>query len=165
MNRSDGAMKSGFAAALDVPSFNYGVRKHGRQISDLPQGFLLGSETASTVSSRGVYKFPVRENTRHWHVDGQCSSYEVEQPDGANCQTTTGNIRMTKHSSQTNLCGPVSTIWASRHHITSIGPHDPATSGYAIWRDCQRPLLALPKQMEHEGAHRPSAAPLDMAGT
>lgn len=80
MNRSDEAMKSGFAAALDVPGFNYGVRKYGRQISDLPQGFLLGSETASTVSSRGVYKFPVRENTRHWHADGQCSSYDVEQP-------------------------------------------------------------------------------------
>ncbi len=80
MNRSDGAMKSGFAAALDVPGFNYDVRKHGRQISDLPQGFLLGSETASTVSSRGVYKFPVRENTRHWHADGLCSNYDVEQP-------------------------------------------------------------------------------------
>ncbi|MDO4933822.1 MAG: glycoside hydrolase family 2 TIM barrel-domain containing protein [Prevotella sp.] len=80
MNRSDGAMKSGFAAGLDVPGFNYGVRKYGRQIADLPQGFLLGSETASTVSSRGVYKFPVRENTRHWHADGQCSSYDLEQP-------------------------------------------------------------------------------------
>jgi beta-galactosidase len=55
-------------------------------------GFLLGSETTSTVSSRGVYKFPVKidDNSRYssWsknydpqaikNADGQCSGYDVE---------------------------------------------------------------------------------------
>ena len=44
---------------MDVPGFNYRVHKYDNNIKQLPQGFLLGSETASTVSSRGVYKFPV----------------------------------------------------------------------------------------------------------
>ena len=42
------------------------------------KGFLLGSETASTVSSRGVYKFPVEVSNTKTYSDGQCSGYDVE---------------------------------------------------------------------------------------
>ena len=92
MDRADDALKSGFAQVMDVPGFNYRVHKYENNIRQLPQGFLLGSETASTVSSRGVYKFPVviDDNSRfasyspHYDpqalqtADGQCSSYDVE---------------------------------------------------------------------------------------
>ncbi len=92
MDRADEALKSGFAQVMDVPGFNYRVHKYQRNIEQLPQGFLLGSETASTVSSRGVYKFPVEvtDNSQYasWSpkydpkavekADGQCSSYDVE---------------------------------------------------------------------------------------
>ena len=44
----------------------------------LPQGFLLGSETASTVSSRGVYKFPVVPGKQVKYPDNQSSSYDLE---------------------------------------------------------------------------------------
>ncbi|MBR1548053.1 MAG: DUF4982 domain-containing protein, partial [Prevotella sp.] len=47
-------------------------------IKQLPQGFLLGSETASTVSSRGIYYFPVTPTDKGVHPDGQCSGYDVE---------------------------------------------------------------------------------------
>ena len=92
MDRVDEALKSGFAQAMDVPGFNYRVHKYEKGIQQLPQGFLLGSETASTVSSRGVYKFPVEENdygkfasySKKYDpqaiktADGQCSGYDVE---------------------------------------------------------------------------------------
>ena len=92
MDRAEQALKSGFAQAMDVPGFNYRVHKYQKNYEQLPQGFLLGSETASTVSSRGVYKFPVEvtDNSRFasWApgydpsaiktADGQCSSYDVE---------------------------------------------------------------------------------------
>ena len=92
MDRAEQALKSGFAQAMDVPGFNYRVHKYQKNIEQLPQGFLLGSETASTVSSRGVYKFPVEvtDNSQFasWapnydpkaikKADGQCSSYDVE---------------------------------------------------------------------------------------
>ena len=92
MDRAEDALKSGFAQVMDVPGFNYRVHKYENNIRQLPQGFLLGSETASTVSSRGVYKFPVVEQdysqfasyspnydpTAIEHADGQCSSYDVE---------------------------------------------------------------------------------------
>ena len=92
MDRAEDALNSGFAQAMEVPGFNYRVHKYENNIKQLPQGFLLGSETASTVSSRGVYKFPVvptdnsqfasyspnYDPTALTKADGQCSSYDVE---------------------------------------------------------------------------------------
>ena len=92
MDRAESALETGFAQVMDVPGFNYRVHKYDKNISQLWQGFLLGSETASTVSSRGVYKFPVKvtDNSQYssWaknydpnaikQADGQCSSYDVE---------------------------------------------------------------------------------------
>lgn len=78
MDRAEDALKSGFAQTMDVPGFNYRVHKYYKNIEQLPQGFLLGSETASTVSSRGVYKFPVVVSDQATYPDGQCSSYDTE---------------------------------------------------------------------------------------
>ena len=92
MDRAEDALKSGFAQAMEVPGFNYRVHKYANNIKQLSHGFLLGSETASTVSSRGVYKFPVEvtDNSQYasWSpnydptailkADGQCSSYDTE---------------------------------------------------------------------------------------
>ena len=78
MDRAEDALKSGFAQVMDVPGFNYRVHKYDNNIKQLPKGFLLGSETASTVSSRGVYKFPVEASDSKTYADGQCSSYDVE---------------------------------------------------------------------------------------
>ena len=92
MDKAEQALSSGFAQVMDVPGFNYRVHKYNNNIKLLPQGFLLGSETASTVSSRGVYKFPVvpDDNSRFAsyaknydpnaikQADGQCSGYDVE---------------------------------------------------------------------------------------
>ena len=92
MDRAEDALRSGFAQVMDVPGFNYRVHKYDNNQKLLPQAFLLGSETASTVSSRGVYKFPVvpDDNARFssWAkgydpnaiktADGQCSGYDVE---------------------------------------------------------------------------------------
>ena len=78
MDRADEALKSGFAQVMDVPGFNYRVHKYENNIKQLPQGFLLGSETSSTVSSRGVYKFPVEVSNHSVYPDGQCSSYDTE---------------------------------------------------------------------------------------
>ena len=78
MDQAEAALSSGFAQVMDVPGFNYRVHKYDKNIRQLPKGFLLGSETASTVSSRGVYKFPVEVSDSKTYPDGQCSSYDVE---------------------------------------------------------------------------------------
>ena len=78
MDQPDGTIWCGFAQVADVPGYNYRVHKYEEMIQRLPQGFILGSETASTVSSRGVYHFPDTCATNKAWPDGQCSSYDVE---------------------------------------------------------------------------------------
>lgn len=71
-------LKNGLATLLDVPGFNYRVHLYQEAYDTLPQKLVLGSETASTISSRGVYKFPVEMTSKVRHEDLQCSSYDVE---------------------------------------------------------------------------------------
>lgn len=78
MNQVKAVMESGFGAILDIPGLNYHVNLYEEAYEKFPQGLLLGSETASTVSSRGVYKFPVVSEARKTYSDLQCSSYDLE---------------------------------------------------------------------------------------
>ncbi len=78
MDRIENAISSGFAQVLDVPGMNYRTHLYQKAYDKLAHGFVLGSETASTVSSRGVYKFPVKEEKGKTYADGQCSSYDTE---------------------------------------------------------------------------------------
>ena len=57
---------------------NYRTQRYKESYDQLPQNLILGSETASTVSSRGVYKFPVEDKKSTKYEDHQCSSYDVE---------------------------------------------------------------------------------------
>jgi len=91
-DRPDNAVSTGFLQTMDVPGLNYRLHRYQDTYDKLWHGFLLGSETTSTVSSRGVYKFPVKtdDNARYssWakgydpnaikNADGQCSGYDVE---------------------------------------------------------------------------------------
>ncbi|MGN0234042.1 MAG: glycoside hydrolase family 2 TIM barrel-domain containing protein [Bacteroidaceae bacterium] len=73
-----GATRSGYMDALDIPGFNYHTHCYETYIDSLSQGFLIGSETASTLSSRGTYHFPVVLTTDgSTHEDRQVSSYDL----------------------------------------------------------------------------------------
>lgn len=71
-------LENGLAGLLDMPGFNYRVHLYEQAYDTLSHKLVLGSETASTISSRGVYKFPVVKTSRVRHDDLQCSSYDVE---------------------------------------------------------------------------------------
>ncbi len=78
MDAPDAVVGNGMAAILDVPGFNYRNFRYTRNYEKLPQRMILGSETTSTVSSRGVYKFPVERAAMKKHDDNTSSSYDVE---------------------------------------------------------------------------------------
>ena len=78
MDQVEAVMKTGFGAITDVPGLNYRVHLYEEANKRFPQGMILGSETASTISSRGVYKFPVKEAKMTVYDDLQCSSYDLE---------------------------------------------------------------------------------------
>ena len=78
MDQVQATIASGFGALLDIPGLNYRVQLYEEAYEAFPQGMILGSETASTVSSRGIYKFPVVEAKMKQYDDLQSSSYDLE---------------------------------------------------------------------------------------
>lgn len=78
MDQVSCVLENGFAALLDVPGLNYRAHRYEEAYAKLPQNLLLGSETSSTVSSRGIYKFPVQKRADALYPDHQSSSYDME---------------------------------------------------------------------------------------
>ena len=78
MDQVNCVLSNGFAAQLDIPGINYRTFRYKDCYEQLPQGLVLGSETASTVSSRGTYHFPVEKAFSVKHEDHQSSGYDME---------------------------------------------------------------------------------------
>ena len=77
INYDGHARRNGFADALDIPGLNYHTNGYFKMKNQTHSNIVLGSETASTVSSRGVYSL---DTSIKFHLidDNQCSSYDVE---------------------------------------------------------------------------------------
>lgn len=78
MDQVSCVLENGFASVIDLPGFNYRTHRYLEAYEKLPQNLLLGSETSSTVSSRGVYKFPVEKKADALYEDHQSSAYDLE---------------------------------------------------------------------------------------
>ncbi|MCH3994383.1 MAG: DUF4982 domain-containing protein [Prevotella sp.] len=140
MDRAEDALRSGFAQALDVPGFNYRVFKYDKNISQLPQGFLLGTETASMVSSRGVYKFPVVYSDHQTYPDGQCSSYDTEYCSWSNLPDVDFEVQDDKPYTIGQF------VWSGFDYLGEPTPYDtywPSRSSYFGICD----LAGLPKDV------------------
>lgn len=74
----DVAIDSGILQMTDIAGVNYKIPRLERVHSVSNMGIALGTENASTVSSRGIYKFPVNASPFNAYPDGQCSSYDLE---------------------------------------------------------------------------------------
>ncbi|MDT5271494.1 MAG: beta-galactosidase [Acidobacteriota bacterium] len=71
---------NGFQQTLDVFGYNYKPQEYGKFREKNPSIPLFASETASTVSSRGEYFFPVEEDKDKGKADFQVSSYDLYAP-------------------------------------------------------------------------------------
>lgn len=78
MDNPGAVINNNFAAIMDIAGFNYRPWAYPEAYEKLPQQLVLGSETASTISARGVYKFPVERKSMAKYPDHQSSSYDVE---------------------------------------------------------------------------------------
>ena len=72
------AVTKGMAAQVDLPGFNYKPTHYAEVLRDHPDWMILGAETASTVSSRGVYHLPIEKYQKHPSL--QLTSYDVIVP-------------------------------------------------------------------------------------
>lgn len=87
-NNHNAAIRNGLADGVDLVGFNYKPQDYKAKHEKYPDFVLYGSETASTVSSRGEYKFPVKEIRGVWHNDYQVSGYDMEYPGWASTPDT-----------------------------------------------------------------------------
>jgi beta-galactosidase len=70
----------GFQTAVDVVGFNYRHWEYPKFHAAHPTQPVLGTETASCVSSRGEYFFPVSDDKLQGRADFQVSSYDLYAP-------------------------------------------------------------------------------------
>ena len=71
---------NGFQKTLDAFGYNYKPNEYGKFRQANPAMPLVGSETASTISSRGEYFFPVVEDKSKGQANFQMSSYDLYAP-------------------------------------------------------------------------------------
>lgn len=73
---------------IDLYGFNYKPFEYSKFRVENPEKPYFGSETASTISSRGVYVFPVSEDKSQGKQDFQMSSYDLYAPNWATTPDT-----------------------------------------------------------------------------
>jgi beta-galactosidase len=82
-NEWDKAIENHLADQVDIPGFNYQPMRYEEISKAHPQWIIFGSETASCVSSRGVYHLPIEKYEKH--PSHQLSSYDIIAPSWAYC--------------------------------------------------------------------------------
>lgn len=141
MDQIGAVLGNGFAAALDIPGFNYKPQHYDRAYDILPQKLILGSETASTVSSRGKYYFPVELEQRQTniHPDNHSNSYDNETCSWSN----TPDIDFAMDDDREWVLGQF--VWTGFDYLGEPSPYDtdawPSHSSYFGIID----LASLPK--------------------
>jgi beta-galactosidase len=70
----------GFESVVDVIGFNYKPAEYAKLHARHPQVGIMGSETASTISSRGEYFFPVSDKKSDGAANFHVSSYDLYAP-------------------------------------------------------------------------------------
>lgn len=82
-NNWQGAIKNKLADEVDLPGFNYQPMRYEQIMNEHPKWIIFGSETASCVSSRGVYHLPIQKYDKD--PSHQISSYDIIAPPWAYC--------------------------------------------------------------------------------
>jgi beta-galactosidase len=138
MDRIDAAINNNFASVLDIAGFNYKPYQYEKANDKLPQGFILGTETASTVSSRGAYMFPVVTAKQKKYPNNQSSSYDLE----ACVWSQTPDEEFVKQDDLPYVIGEF--VWTGFDYLGEPTPYDeawPSHSSYFGILD----LAGLPK--------------------
>ena len=77
-NQLTQALTNGLGTPLDIVGANYKPSMYAKVMKENPNMIVYGSETASTVSSRGVYHLPLKKYDKHPSL--QVNSYDFNSP-------------------------------------------------------------------------------------
>jgi len=113
---------NGFQLTLDVFGYNYKPHLYATFREKNPTIPVYGSETASTLSSRGEYFFPFTDKKTGGLADFQVSSYDLSVPSGRPHPMMSFGARISLLSLPVSSSGQASTIWVSRRPTTRYDP-------------------------------------------
>jgi len=153
---------SGFENSFDVFGWNYKPDNYGQFREKNPNLPLFGSETASCISSRGVYVFPVSNNKGDGKADFQVSSYDLYAPRWA----TTPDTEFTGQDKNPFTAGEF--VWTGFDYLGEPTPYNGDMSNLLNFFDPAEKARAQ-KELETLGkVHVPSRSSyfgiVDLAG-
>lgn len=148
-NYYPGPFKTGMAGQIDIAGLNYKPLAYGKPVNGfLPNNPVIGSETSSCTSSRGVYHLPIEKYKTH--ESNQVTSYDIVGPAWA----YPPDIEFQALENHPEILGEY--IWTGFDYLgepTPYGGRDNSTNGYWFW--CRRPvwfpkrpILSLSKPMD-----------------
>ena len=114
-NEWDDAIRNHMADQVDVPGFNYKPMYYEQIMKDHPTWVIFGSETASCVSSRGVYHLPIEKYEKD--PSRQISSYDIIAPPWAYCP----DVEFTYQDKLPNVLGEF--VWTGFDYIGEPTPY------------------------------------------
>ncbi len=109
---------NGFQKIVDVFGYNYKPFGYARFRAANPTIPLFGSETASTISSRGEYFFPVSDNKSKGLADFQMSSYDLYAPPWA----TTPDAEFKGQDANPSVAGEF--VWTGFDYLGEPTPYN-----------------------------------------
>ena len=118
-------IENGMADAIDLVGWNYKPRKYGEVLEKHPDWIVYGSETSSTVSSRGTYHLPIEKYKKHESLE--ITSYDFIGPPWA----YPPDIEFEALEKTTENLGEF--IWTGFDYLgepTPYGGKDNSTNGY-----------------------------------
>ena len=153
---------NGFQKQVDVFGYNYKPTEYGKVREANPQLPLFGSETASCISSRGEYFFPVSDDKAQGRADFQVSSYDLYAPPWA----TTPDTEFRGQDEFPYVAGEF--VWTGFDYLGEPTPYNGDASNLLNFTDPAE-KARLQKQLDELGKiHVPSRSSyfgiLDLAG-
>ncbi len=109
---------NGFQKTLDVFGYNYKPQEYAKFRQSNPSIPFFASETASTISSRGEYFFPVSDDKSKGMFDFQMSSYDLYAPPWA----TTPDTEFEGQDKNTFSAGEF--VWTGFDYLGEPTPYD-----------------------------------------
>ncbi len=120
---------NGFQHVVDVFGYNYKPYEYARFRATNASIALFGSETASCISSRGEYFFPVSDDKSKGQADFQMSSYDLYAPDWA----TIPDAEFKGQDANTFVAGEF--VWTGFDYIGEPTPYDSDRSNLLNYTD------------------------------
>jgi beta-galactosidase len=153
---------NGFQKIVDVFGYNYHPFEYGKLRAANPNLPIFGSETASTVSSRGEYFFPVGDDQNPVRVNFQVSSYDLYAPKWA----TTPDREFRSHVEFPYVAGEF--VWTGFDYLGEPTPYWSDTTNELFFTNPEDAARIESERKEFGKVHVPSRSSyfgiLDLCG-